>query len=43
MNKKSLIELINMCMVINKNVQVLMQNKVGNSSWCGLTFPGGHL
>ena len=35
--------LTNMCMVYDENEKVLVHNKIGNTSWCGLTFPGWHI
>lgn len=35
------IELTNMCMIINDNDEVLIQNR--KKSWCGCAFPGGHV
>lgn len=37
-------KLYNMCMVYNKeNNQVLVQDKVLDDGWGGITFPGGHI
>lgn len=37
-------KLFNMCMVYNKeNNQVLVQDKVPDEGWGGITFPGGHI
>lgn len=37
-------KLFNMCMVYNKeNNQVLVQDKVPDDGWGGITFPGGHI
>lgn len=37
-------KLYNMCMVYNKeNNQVLVQDKVADDGWGGITFPGGHI
>lgn len=38
-------ELCNMCMVMDENGRVLVQERLPKPTnpWCGLTFPGGHL
>lgn len=33
--------LTNMCMIENKNGEVVVQDRVGK--WCGIAFPGGHV
>lgn len=40
-----LCELTNMCMISDSNGRVLVQMRLpkSNDSWCGLTFPGGHV
>ena len=41
--KKEIVELTNMCMIIDKiNNKILVQNRLKND-WPGLTFPGGHV
>lgn len=35
------IELTNMCMVYDKDMNVVVQHRV--KSWCGWAFPGGHV
>lgn len=35
------VELTNMCMICDSNGNVLVQHRV--KSWCGWTFPGGHV
>lgn len=42
MNRKSEIELTNMCLVYDEN-RVLVQEKVGTKYVGGLVFPGGHV
>lgn len=42
MNRKSEIELTNMCLVYNEN-RVLVQEKAGTKCPGGLVFPGGHV
>lgn len=42
MNRRSEIELTNMCLVYNDN-QILVQEKVGTRYPGGLVFPGGHV
>lgn len=42
MNRKTLVELTNMCMVYNNNGNVLVEEKVGKN-YRGLIFPGGHV
>lgn len=41
MNRKTLVEFTNMCMVYDGD-KVLVQDKI-NSDWSGLIFPGGHV
>ena len=36
------VKLTNMCMVYDRD-KVLIQNKVDDESWNGITFPGGHV
>ena len=31
-----------MCMVVNKNNEILVENRL-KKDWPGLTFPGGHV
>lgn len=42
MNRRSEIELTNMCLVYNDN-QILVQEKIGTRYPGGLVFPGGHV
>ena len=42
MSRTETVKLTNMCMVYNEN-KVLIQNKVDDESWNGITFPGGHV
>ena len=42
MNRKSQIELTNMCLVYSEN-KILVQEKVGTKCKGGLVFPGGHV
>ena len=37
------VELTNMCMVCDGKGNVLVQNKKGDRTWHGWTFPGGHV
>ena len=41
MNRRELVEFVNMCMIKNGN-KVLVQDRV-NPDWPGITFPGGHV
>ncbi len=42
MSRTETVKLTNMCMVYDGN-KVLIQNKVDDESWNGITFPGGHV
>ncbi|MBA1434083.1 8-oxo-dGTP diphosphatase [Bombilactobacillus bombi] len=42
MSRARLITLTNMCMLTNKQGQVLVQNRQ-KPTWPGITFPGGHV
>lgn len=37
------VELTNMCMILDGQGNVLLENKVGNPNWHGWIFPGGHV
>ena len=41
MNRRELVEFVNMCMIKNGD-KVLVQDRV-NPDWPGITFPGGHV
>ena len=43
MSRTEEVELTNMCMVCDKDGNVLVQNKKGHSVWNGWNFPGGHV
>ncbi len=43
MSREESIELTNMCMLSDGHGNVLVQNKVNDSYWCGWNFPGGHV
>ena len=43
MGRTEEVELTNMCMVCDGKGNVLVQDKKGNSDWCGWNFPGGHI
>lgn len=42
MSRTEIVKLTNMCMVYDGD-KVLIQNKVDDESWNGITFPGGHV
>ena len=42
MSHTEIVKLTNMCMVYDGD-KVLIQNKVDDESWNGITFPGGHV
>ena len=42
MSRTEIVKLTNMCMVYDGE-KVLIQNKVDDESWNGITFPGGHV
>lgn len=42
MNRMEEVTLTNMCMIYDDNHNILVQNKI-DPSYCGITFPGGHV
>lgn len=42
MARTEVVTITNMCMIYNGD-QVLVQDKVGDDNWKGITFPGGHV
>lgn len=43
MSRKIQAELTNMCMIYNKEGQVVVQRRLPKHGWPGITFPGGHV
>lgn len=42
MARTEVVTITNMCMVYNGD-KVLVQDKIGDDNWKGITFPGGHV
>ncbi len=42
MERTEVVTLTNMCMILDENGNILVQNKI-NNSYTGITFPGGHV
>lgn len=43
MSRTEEVELTNMCMICDRNGNVLVQDKRNNPNWSGWNFPGGHV
>lgn len=42
MARTEVVTITNMCMVYNRD-KILVQDKIGDDNWKGITFPGGHV
>lgn len=42
MARSEIVTITNMCMVYDKN-KILVQDKIDDGNWKGITFPGGHV